>query len=65
MKILITLMILCISVASLAGGNEPIESFSKAKKLLQKKVYHDHQETIYCGAEFDIKKNVIPPHCKA
>jgi deoxyribonuclease-1 len=59
-KILITLMILCSSVASLAGGNESIESFSKAKK-----VYHDHQETIYCGAEFDIKKNVIPPHCKA
>jgi deoxyribonuclease-1 len=60
-KILITLMILCISVASLAGGNESIESFSKAKKLLQKKVYHDHRETIYCGAEFDAKKNVIPP----
>jgi deoxyribonuclease-1 len=60
-KILITLMILCISVTSLAGGNESITSFSKAKKLLQKKVYHDHRETIYCGAEFDAKKNVIPP----
>lgn len=51
---------LCTSMA-FAGGNESIESFSKAKKLLQKQVYHDHRETIYCGAEFDAKKNVITP----
>jgi deoxyribonuclease-1 len=61
MKILITLIILCISVASLAGGNESIESFSTAKKNLERDVYMDHRETIYCAAEFDAKKNVIPP----
>lgn len=24
-------------------------------------MYMDHRETIYCGAEFDAKKNIIPP----
>jgi len=60
-KFLHLIFISCISVNAFADGNESIESFSKAKKLLQKKVYHNHRETIYCGAEFDAKKNVIPP----
>ena len=61
MKIFHLVLILCFSFSALAGGNESIESFSKAKKLMQKNVYHDHRETIYCGAEFDAKKNVIIP----
>lgn len=61
MKLIYLILMLCVSFTTLAGGNESIESFSKAKKLLQQKVYHDHRETIYCGAEFDAKKNVIPP----
>jgi deoxyribonuclease-1 len=60
MKLLVLALILHTPI-SYSSGNESIESFSKAKKLLQKKVYHDHRETIYCGAEFDVKKNAIPP----
>ena len=61
MKFIYLVLIACISLGASAGGNESIESFGKAKKLLQKKVYHDHRETIYCAAEFDAKKNVIAP----
>lgn len=43
------------------AGNERIESFSKAKKLLEKEVYFDNRETLYCGASFDDKKNITPP----
>ena len=56
--ILISLVLISSSV--FAGGNESIESFSKAKKNLERLVYMDHRETIYCGAKFDSKKNVIP-----
>lgn len=52
---------LSISFGSIAGGNESIESFSKAKKNLERHVYMDHRETICCGAEFDAKKNVNMP----
>ena len=44
-----------------AAGNEKIESFNKAKKLLEKNVYFDHRETLYCGAPFDEKKNISLP----
>jgi deoxyribonuclease-1 len=35
-------------------------SFSKAKRLLEKKIYTEdkHRETIYCGASFDTKKKI-------
>jgi deoxyribonuclease-1 len=61
MKLIYLLLILSTSNTALADGNESITSFNKAKKLLLKQVYHDHRETIYCGAEFDAKKNVIIP----
>ncbi len=51
----------CVSLIDFSGGNESIGSFSKAKKNLERDVYMDHRETIYCGAKFDAKKNVIPP----
>lgn len=38
--------------------NHKIESFSKAKKLLLKNVYHDHRTTIYCGATFNMEKAI-------
>ena len=61
MKVIYFALILSISITSFAGGNESIESFSKAKKNLERHVYMDHRETIYCGAKFDAKKNVIIP----
>ena len=44
-----------------AQGNTTIESFSKAKKILEQDVYYDHRVTFYCLAEFDSKKNVTLP----
>lgn len=38
-------------------GNQTIESFNKAKKLLENKVIFDQRLTIYCQAPFDDKKN--------
>ena len=61
MRIAIIISLFFISAAALAGGNESIESFNKAKKNLERLVYMDHRETLYCGAEFDAKKNVIIP----
>ena len=44
-----------------AAGNTRIESFNKAKKLLEREVYADHRVTFYCGASFDARKNVTLP----
>lgn len=52
--------LLLISRTSLAA-NQNIQSFSKAKKALEKKVYVNHQETIYCAAKFNNKKEVAAP----
>lgn len=61
MKFFYLVLITTISLSAFADGNESISSFSKAKKNLERSVYMDHRETLYCGAEFDSKKNVIPP----
>ncbi len=49
------------STAIASDGNGTNESFSKGKKHLERQVYYDHRVTIYCGAEFDNKKNVKFP----
>jgi deoxyribonuclease I len=48
----------------LKAENTQIDSFSLAKKKLEKQIYRQAQErhTIYCDAEFDVNKNVIPPN---
>jgi deoxyribonuclease-1 len=58
--LLLIVTFLLPSVPALSS-NESIQSFSKAKKLLEKKVYQDHRETLYCGASFNAKKQIIPP----
>jgi len=55
------LLPLIFSFPALAA-NTTITSFNKAKKTLEKEVYFDHKETLYCGADFDNKKHVIPPN---
>lgn len=60
MKFLITILLLTITLPSIAA-NQSIQSFSKAKKLLERQVYQDHRETLYCGATFNAKKKVTPP----
>jgi len=56
---------LFLSLSLLSGahaGNQTIDSFSKAKKILQQQVYRDHRTTVYCGATFDEHKKVsLPP----
>jgi deoxyribonuclease-1 len=61
MKIIITLLIsIFITIPALAV-NQEVQSFSKAKKILEKKIYDNHRITLYCSAEFDAKKQVTPP----
>lgn len=60
MKILTLLIATLITTPTLAA-NQEIQSFSKAKKILEKKVYNNHRTTLYCGATFDAKKKVTPP----
>jgi deoxyribonuclease-1 len=54
------ILILLASTSVFSAGNDTNQSFNKAKKALERKVYFDHRETIYCAAKFDSKKNVIP-----
>jgi len=54
---ILPLALLFITNVALAA---PTESFSKAKKLMMN-LYSDHQETIYCGAQFDSKKAITLP----
>lgn len=56
-----TLIIILLLTASTVTSAEPTDSFNKAKKLLENKIYYDHRVTLYCGAEFDEKKNVTLP----
>ncbi|MGC3833542.1 endonuclease [Moritella viscosa] len=53
-------LLLLTSLSSLAA-NQTIDSFSKAKKTLERYVYVDHRVTLYCGAKFDAKKIITPP----
>lgn len=61
--ILIASLFLSLSMTSgvLAAGNQSIDSFSKAKKILHHLIYPDHRITVYCGAEFDANKNISLP----
>jgi deoxyribonuclease-1 len=59
--VFLLILMLLPSASAFSAENETIQSFSKAKSALEKKVYFDHRETIYCAAKFDSKKNVIPP----
>jgi len=55
------LLLLSLFTVNTFAANETNQSFSKAKKLLETKVYHNNRVTLYCGALFDAKKNIIPP----
>ncbi len=57
---MIFLLLAFLSASNAIARNQSISSFSKAKKILQRQVYTNHQTTIYCGASFDTDKNVEP-----
>jgi deoxyribonuclease-1 len=60
-KVAFSLALFAFSFASIAAGNTSNDSFSKAKKLLERQVYQDHRVTLYCGAKFDARKNIEAP----
>ncbi|MCL1052220.1 hypothetical protein L2755_21755 [Shewanella abyssi] len=55
-----TIAILVFSSFTVAEGNASNYSFSKAKKMLERQVYQDHRETIYCGAKFIQRRKLKP-----
>ena len=61
MKTILSLFITTLITTPALAANQKIQSFSKAKKILEKQVYNDHRTTLYCGAVFDAKKKVTPP----
>ena len=61
MKIFLSLFITISITTTALAANQEIQSFSKAKKILERQVYNNHRTTLYCGATFDAKKKVIPP----
>lgn len=50
------------TVVRSVGGNIIIESYFDAKHYLQSRIYHDHQETLYCGVMYDIDGHINLPH---
>lgn len=58
--LILSVAVLTLSCAAIAGGNEKITSFTQAKKLL-KGIYADHRETFYCKASFLKDNSVILP----
>ena len=50
-----------VPVLGFSQGNTVNDSFNKAKQLLERQVYFDHRVTLYCGAEFDARKNITLP----
>jgi deoxyribonuclease I len=40
-------------------GNTTNQSFSKAKKMLARKVYYDHKTTFYCDCPFSADRNIL------
>lgn len=48
-------------VCAIAQGNTTNDSYNHAKRMLEREVYFDHRITIYCGAEFDERKNITLP----
>ena len=60
-KVLVIALLTSTVTTYATASNTSNASFSKAKKTLEKKIYYDHRETIYCTASFDSKKNITAP----
>jgi len=61
MKTILTFLIISLISMHTFAANQKIQSFSKAKKILENQVYNNHRITLYCGATFDAKKKVTHP----
>lgn len=58
---LLSIMVACFPFFAGAAGNEWNDSFSRARKILEREVYYDHNVTLYCGALFDSRKHITLP----
>jgi len=56
-----TLLLLAMIPLTSFASNNSINSFSKAKKLLEKEIYYDNRVTLYCDAAFDSNKDITLP----
>ncbi len=62
MKTILFLLALLLPSVACADGNEVIDTYAEAKRLLYGAIYYDHRVTIYCGARFDKDRVVeLPP----
>ena len=61
MKFISVLILFSLFSFNTFAANETNQSFSKAKKQLETKVYQNNRITLYCGASFDSEKNITPP----
>lgn len=59
--LIINIFVLSFTTMAFASGNATNDSFNKAKQMLDKKVYIEYRQTIYCNAEFDNERNVKLP----
>jgi len=55
---LLSFIFVLSATADSIQGNTAIQSFNKAKKTLQRQVYHDHRITFYCGCKFTADKQI-------
>lgn len=60
-KYTLSVILILYCACGYASGNTFNQSFNKAKRYLEQSVYHDHRETLYCGAKFDEKKAITLP----
>ena len=44
------------------SGNRHSQSFYAVKREMLDKVYYDHRQTLYCGADFTLHKKIILPY---
>jgi len=61
LQAILAILILTTPSILLSAGNERINSYDDAKKILYKKIYYDYRVTLYCGASFDKKRNINLP----
>ena len=56
---------LSIAADEIQPGNTTNDSFNKSKKILQRVIYKEpeHRIDIYCGCQYDDKKNVDINSC--
>lgn len=61
MRVLLVIALILAPALALGAGNSTNDSYNRAKKTLERRVYYDHRVTLYCGAEYNVKNEITPP----